>query len=163
MRVSLLAVVVLLGVSSPAAAQTNGFALPTQAERRMADAVSWGTVLAGVAMDTRTSLRAPDRAHALEREAIRIGVTQGATLLVKVLVHRERPCAPTHTCGKSNEHASFFSGHTALAFSTVGGFRASVSVPMASVTGGLRLAANVHWLTDVLAGAGVGLAASRIR
>jgi hypothetical protein len=152
------AALVLLGAST---AQAQSFALPTQAEQHAADLASWGTVLAGVALDTRASWQATDRRHAFETQALRVGVTYAAVFAAKVFLKRDRPCSPS--CGRDNPHMSFFSGHTALAFSTVGGARASISLPLASVTGVLRVAANKHWPSDVLAGAAVGLVTSRIR
>jgi membrane-associated phospholipid phosphatase len=135
--------------------------LPTAAERRAADAASWAAVSLVVFLDARESWRAPDRAHALRMQAARIGVTVGVAELVKRLVHRHRPCAPS--CGRDAADQSFYSLHTALAFQSLGGSAASVSVSFAVGTGGLRVAAAKHWLTDVLAGAGAGLAASRLR
>lgn len=158
LRVLTLTALVVLGAST-VHAQT--FALPTESAQRAADLASWGTVLADVALDTRASWQAPDRRQAFEKQALRVGVTYAVVFAAKLLIHRERPCSPN--CGKSNPHMSFFSGHTALAFSTVGGPHLSVSLPLASVTGGLRLAAKKHWPTDVLTGAAVGLLTSRIR
>lgn len=135
--------------------------LPTAAERRAADVASWVTVGATVTLDTVQAWRSPDRLVALRQEGLRIGVTYAAVFAAKWLIHRDRPCAPD--CGHDNAHMSFFSGHTALAFSTVGGPRLSVSIPLAVSTGGLRVAAGKHWPTDVLVGAGVGLLTSRIR
>lgn len=96
-----------------------------------------------------------------ELQALRTGVTYGLVGLAKWLLPRERPCAPA--CGIDGADQSFFSGHTAIAFSTVGGPRLAFSLPLAIGTGNLRVAAGKHWITDVLVGAGVGLATSRIR
>lgn len=135
--------------------------LPTAGERRAADAVSWGLVVTAVALDARASWQSPDRGRAFVLQGARLGVTFGVAYLVKALVHRRRPCAPA--CGIDDPAYSFFSAHTAVAFSTVGGPRLSVSIPLAVGTGGLRIAAGKHWLTDVLVGAGVGALTSRIR
>lgn len=135
--------------------------LPTQTERTIADVVSWGTVATTVALDLRESWRADDRAHALKMQAVRLGVVWGSSALVKALVQRERPCAPA--CGIDRADASYFSAHTAFAFSTIGGPRLSIAVPLSVSTGGLRIAADKHWLTDVLTGAGVGWLTSHIR
>ena len=126
-----------------------------------AEVASNVTLGADLALDTWASWQAPDRRHAFIAEGERVGLVLASAALVKFLVHRTRPCAPA--CGIDNTHASFFSGHTALAFSTVGGKRLSITIPLSSATGYLRIAANRHYLTDVLAGAGVGLAASRLR
>ncbi len=50
-----------------------------------------------------------------------------------------------------------------VGFSTVGSSRLAFSLPLAIGTGGLRVAAGKHWVSDVLVGAGVGLLTSRIR
>ena len=91
-------------------------------------------------------------------QGARIGVTYGVGLAVKGLTKRDRPCAPD--CGLGD---SFYSLHTALPFSAVGGPRLAFVLPFAISTGGLRVAADKHWLTDVLAGAGAGYLASLIR
>ena len=137
-------------------------ALPTKAERRVADAVSWATAIADVALDAKDSWDSEDRRRAFALQGVRVGVTYGAVFAVKTLVHRKRPCAPT-SCGHDNPDFSFYSAHTALAFQTLGGPRLVFSLPLAVSTGGLRVAANKHWLTDVLAGAAIGAATSRIR
>jgi membrane-associated phospholipid phosphatase len=136
-------------------------ALPTAAERRVADAASWVTVLAGVALDTKASVDAPDRRRAFALQGARVGVTYGAVFLAKTLVHRHRPCAPD--CGIDNPDFSFYSAHTALAFSTIGGPRLAIALPLAVSTGGLRVAAGKHWLTDVATGAAAGWLTSKLR
>ena len=135
--------------------------LPTSAERLAADIVSWATVATAVALDTKVSWDSADRGHAFRMQGARVLVTYAAVLTAKRLIGRTRPCAPS--CGADNPNFSFFSGHTTLAFSTVGGPRLAVSLPLAISTGGLRIAAGKHWLTDVLTGAGVGLLTSRLR
>lgn len=135
--------------------------LPTPTQRHVADVVSWATVITAIALDTQQSWGSNDRAHALKYQAIRIGFVWGSSAFVKAVVHRSRPCAPA--CGIDNPSASYFSAHTAFAFSTVGGPRLSIALPLSVSTGGLRIAANKHWLTDVLAGAGIGTMASWIR
>lgn len=169
MRTALL-LTVLLSTAAPAAAQSLPIdkltpPLPSQTARTVADVASWGTVIAAVALDAKATIGGcsdQDRCyHAVLFTGLRVGATFGAVLAVKHLVHRQRPCAPE--CGIDNPDYSFFSGHTALAFSTIGGPRLSVALPLAVSTGGLRIAAGKHYLTDVLAGAGVGLLTSRIR
>jgi membrane-associated phospholipid phosphatase len=101
------------------------------------------------------------------------------TQLTKMLVARERPfvhALPPErkrlTAEPSDNDLSFFSGHTALAFAlataagtvtTMRGYRWSpaawsAGLVAASGTGYLRIAADRHWFTDVLAGAVVGAA-----
>jgi membrane-associated phospholipid phosphatase len=103
--------------------------------------------------------------------------------LTKLLVGRERPFvhaldpdAKSRTTHPSDNNLSFFSGHTtetfalAAATGTVATLRGYRWAPaswvaggaLAAVTGYLRIAADKHWLTDVvvgmLIGAGVGVA-----
>jgi membrane-associated phospholipid phosphatase len=104
-------------------------------------------------------------------------VAADLTQLTKMLVGRERPfvhaLAPedkTLTAHPSDNNLSFFSGHSAEAFalaaasgtvSTLRGYRWapltwSVGGVVATTTAYLRIAADKHWLTDVLVGAVVG-------
>jgi hypothetical protein len=95
--------------------------LPTSHERKIADITSWITVALAVAEDTKVSWDAPDRTHAFTRQAARVGTTYAAALLIKRLVHRARPCVDLEeSCGTDSPDSSFYSAHTALAFSTFG-------------------------------------------
>jgi membrane-associated phospholipid phosphatase len=150
---------------------------PTETQRKIADAASWVTVLTTVALDTRESWNGhcsempfskaspigdpTPRVRCFLMQGTRLGITYGAVFLIKKLVHRDRPCAPD--CGGDRPEFSFYSGHTALAFSTLGGPRLAFSLPLAIGTGGLRIGAGKHYLTDVLAAAAIGFATSRIR
>lgn len=125
--------------------------------QRMAEVLSTGTVVAAVVADTVSSWRASERREAFMWQAGRTGAVLGSTWLVKRLLPRQRPCAPA--CGHEQPRASFWSGHTALAFSGLGGARVAITVPLGAGTGYLRIAANKHYLTDVLVGAAVGVAA----
>lgn len=101
------------------------------------------------------------------------------TQVTKFLVGRARPYtvgAPRELLesahGRSDQNLSFFSGHTSLAFSlvcasaTIATLRGSrhawlawaAGIPLALATATLRLAADKHWLSDVLVGAAVGAA-----
>jgi membrane-associated phospholipid phosphatase len=160
---------VLLMVLAPglALAQSTPFdapfhPLPTADERKVANIASWGTVLADVALDAKASWDSPNRGRAFAMQGIRTVVTIGVDYEVKSLVGRQRPCAPSD-CGIDSPNSSFYSMHTALAFSTLGGPRLSVSLPLAIGTGGLRVAAGKHYLTDVLVGMAAGAITSRIR
>ncbi|MGO9834035.1 MAG: phosphatase PAP2 family protein [Polyangiaceae bacterium] len=104
-------------------------------------------------------------------------VAADLTQLTKMLVGRERPFVhvlppedKTQTAQPSDNDLSFFSGHSAEAFalaaasgtvSTLRGYRWapltwSVGGVVAATTAYLRIAADKHWLTDVLVGAVVG-------
>jgi membrane-associated phospholipid phosphatase len=139
--------------------------LPTVGERKAAEIASWATVIVALALDANATIGKCDGQdqcyRAVTLTGVRIGATLGATALVKHFVQRDRPCAPS--CGIDTANASFYSGHTALAFSTLGGPRLAFALPLSVGTAGLRVAAGKHWLSDVLVGAGVGLLTSRIR
>lgn len=149
--------------------------LPTENERLAASIASWATLGVALYLDADATIGKckgqDDCYRAIVTSSLRVGATLGATALVKHLVHRTRPCAKglseaagyDSACGIDNPDTSFFSGHTALAFSTIGGPRLAFSIPLAVGTGGLRVAAGKHWLTDTLVGAGVGALTSRIR
>lgn len=96
--------------------------------------------------------------------------------VTKVAVARERPFyhyrPPGSVEPSRDRNESFVSGHTAEAFAMlVSVTRVTAArgrktkwlwisgVPLAVATGYLRIAADKHYLTDVLAGAGVGIAA----
>jgi hypothetical protein len=130
--------------------------LPTTSERRVADWVSLGTVGLDMTLDFKAAWEnRNDRTHQLQLFAVRAGLTYGWASIAKGLAHRVRPDG-------SNDQ-SFYSMHTAYAFSTLGGPRLAVSLPLAVSSGGLRIAAGKHYLTDVLVGAGVGAITSRLR
>ncbi|MCB9789225.1 MAG: phosphatase PAP2 family protein [Deltaproteobacteria bacterium] len=110
-------------------------------------------------------------------------VTAGIQGLTNMLVSRERPygrdCGgeldpESGDCVGSGRYRSFFSGHTALTFSAAAvtcahhrylrlhGSRGADAVPcvagfvLAGTTGALRIAADRHYISDVLIGATVG-------
>jgi len=104
-------------------------------------------------------------------------IAADVNMLTKLVVGRERPfvhaLAPAdkeRTARPSNNNLSFFSGHTtetfalAAAAGTVATMRGYREAPVvwgagaffAAATGYLRIAADAHWLTDVLVGAVIG-------
>jgi membrane-associated phospholipid phosphatase len=87
-------------------------------------------------------------------------LTQGAVQGAKFLVRRERP--------DGSNRLSFPSGHTASAFATATivqqhyGWKAGVpAYALAGAVSASRMASNKHYLSDVLMGAGIGIAAGR--
>lgn len=130
------------------------------AHQRTAELFSNVTLWTNVGLETYAAWQATDRKHAFLVEGERIAFVELGTDLIKVLVHRTRPCAPD--CGTSDPNKSFPSGHTSLAF-TATGDRLALTLTLASATGYFRMASNRHWLTDVVAGAAIGSAATFIR
>lgn len=141
----------LLLAAAPARAEQNPLAWASHGA--LARHLSDGAVWANITAETVASLRANNRGHALGCQALRTGLVVGVAELTKALVHRTRP--------DGSDRKSFFSEHTALAFVNTG-WRYQISVPIALGTGYLRPAANRHYVTDVLVGAGVGVLASRV-
>jgi membrane-associated phospholipid phosphatase len=146
--------------------------LPTAAERRLADLASTIGDAVVIVLDAKASWDSPDRGRAFLMQGGRVAATYGAVFLVKTLFHRERPCHALFSfhgynesgvCGADQPFFSLPSGHTAVAFQARGGPRLAFVLPISVGVGGLRIAAGKHWLTDVLAGGGIGLATSFIR
>jgi hypothetical protein len=91
-------------------------------------------------------------------------MTNGFVFSLKKITHRLRPDGSAYT--------SFPSGHTAEAFASaefmrqeykdVSPWYGAAGYAMAVATGYLRLYNNKHWLGDVLAGAGFGIASTKI-
>jgi hypothetical protein len=150
--------------------------------RRLSDALLFGLV-PGFAFGSVYGLgRAEgDRQSANQNLLALSEVLVGAgllTQLTKYTVGRERPFLRTQrehgervTHGP-DDNLSFFSGHTSLTFAlavgagSIASFRGyqrapwiwGVGVPLAALTGYLRIAADRHYFTDVLTGALVGSA-----
>lgn len=91
---------------------------------------------------------------------INVSLTHG----IKTLSRRIRP--------DSSEHNSFPSGHTATAFAGAellnieygnrSSFYPIAGYVVASATGFLRIYNHRHWASDVIAGAGIGIASARL-
>lgn len=152
-RLCLLVIATTVALLWPAPARAEENPLRWVGHERLAARISDVAVWAQMGAETIASLRAEHRGHALGCQALRTGLTIGAAEITKTLVHRTRPN------GENNK--SFYSEHTALAF-VASGWRYQVSVPIALGTGYLRPAANKHYVTDVLVGAAVGAAVSRV-
>ncbi len=93
---------------------------------------------------------------------------------VKYVVARRRPyVTPTTPASDADQNLSFYSGHTAFAFAATAaattvavqrGYKTATWVALAGAvlatsTGYLRIAADRHYLTDVLMGAAIGTGA----
>ena len=91
-------------------------------------------------------------------------ITNGIVFSVKNISHEKRP--------DGSDDYSFPSGHTAQAFASAEFLRQEykdvspwygvAGYVTASATGMLRMYNNKHWLSDVVAGAGVGIASTKL-
>lgn len=151
---------------------------PRELRRRLLfDNLSYGTLAASVTLPWGASGQHPERDLLVTVEAV--GLAAAASGAVKHVFHRPRPfvhfCDPVDPAGICQHDAqqSFFSGHTAMAFAgaVAAGRLASLrgarnesaiwasGLTLATSTGLLRIAADKHYATDVLAGLVVGGAA----
>jgi membrane-associated phospholipid phosphatase len=88
----------------------------------------------------------------------------GSVFFVKKWAHEQRP--------DGSDYLSFPSGHAAQAFAAAEFMRMEykdvspwygiAGYAMATATGALRMYNNKHWMSDVVAGAGVGIASTRL-
>ncbi len=133
--------VIALLLSTTLAAESTPFLWPTHREvPRITSDIAVGTVMG---LDAWRSLVKTDKATRLSY-ACRTGLAAGASMGLKALIDRPRP--------DGSDHKSFPSQHTAQAFAAAQGWSYSLAV----TTGWGRMAAGKHYLTDVLAGAGIG-------
>ena len=146
-------VLVALLVAAPVRAQEpTPLDWPPQ-HRALAGHISDALVGINLTMDTIHSLRQPDKWKAFRCQAMRYGAILGSTVTTKRLVHRLRPDA--------SDDESFFSGHTALSFGA-SGWKVEMGVPFAGGAAYGRMAANKHYLSDVLVGAAAGIGAMQL-
>lgn len=135
-------------------------ALSSASGQQTARTVSWVGVGAGIGLKTWDALKAPDRKKALIAEAGGFSLTAASTVILKKLVHRERPCAPGD-CGTEEPRASFPSGHVGTACFSIprasGRGLAFIGAAIAVIVAEGRILGNRHWLTDTLAGCANGL------
>jgi hypothetical protein len=151
-------------------------------KRELLDRLSWTTLTASLAQPVGLIVSG-DARHNWSRDlpvwgeaaAVSIAVDQA----VKHLVHRRRPyarfCEPQRSSDLCTEDArlSFYSGHTSAAFvaavaaGTLADFHHlphrrwvwASGLTLATATGALRVTADKHYATDVLAGAAAGAVA----
>lgn len=160
-------------MATTASAQSTSFdnltpPAPNKTVRTIADIGSYVPVATALALDFRSAWQGDNRFHDTALFGARVGTVVVAATIAKSLAHRLRPCAPS--CGVDAADTSFFSMHTALAFSTLRfpgdvapGPRIAISLPLAIGTGAGRVIGGKHYLTDVLFGSLVGTIGSRIR
>lgn len=133
-------------------------------------AVSIALVLTGTSTGDRSWARLIDDVTPILETMV---VTQWITRGLKLGVGRQRPYAHYGAPEGSDDNLSFPSGHTsrAFAFAASAGFIAHArgyaaepyvwagGMALAAATGYFRIAADRHYLTDVLAGAAIGAGA----
>lgn len=152
MRACLLAVIILV--------------LPTQAlaqpslDRAARNSLKWENTHAADVISTWMVVGAVATPCLIDRqwqcvknEALRVGVATGSAMLLKALVHRERP--------DGSENVSFPSQHTAIACAAVmrKGERTRPQTALMALCPSVayeRIAADKHWLSDTLAGGVIG-------
>lgn len=135
-------------------------------------ALSFGLLAGGAAAEGSLSQTPVDLLLSAEATVATIAVTQ----IVKVVAARQRPFTigvPSEAiCPEDDPYTSFFSGHTSISFAvavssgtiaSMRGYRTApwiwaTALPLAATAGYLRIAADKHYLTDVLVGAAVGSA-----
>lgn len=135
----------------------------------MAPAAAFGLAALAAGLDDRISEFWPDALIIAEAAALSSFTTE----IVKTATGRQRPSAHFGSGSTSpSDNNSFYSGHTSLAFSlavasgTVATMRGYKFAPLvwgtgmaiAATTGYLSIAADRHYLTDVIAGAVLGSA-----
>lgn len=135
-------------------------AFPEGNARKAAVIVSWATVITSLALETWDAARDTNPKRALLLEGVRLGAVQGATWGLKKAIGRTRPCAPGG-CGVDEDNASFPSGHVAFSCSAIslksGQKELGLKWSLGIGTAGGRIGGAKHWLTDTLAGCGLGL------
>jgi membrane-associated phospholipid phosphatase len=147
----------------------------------ISDVLAFGLVPAVAFGADAWGARAAGRSGDFKVDALVIGeavvIAANATEIVKFATARQRPYAHARALGEpvnvsptSSDNLSFSSGHVAAAFAmTVSAARVmtlrrtgrpalvwSVGLPAAAAVAYLRIAADRHYLTDVLAAAGIG-------
>ncbi|MEM7135610.1 MAG: phosphatase PAP2 family protein [Myxococcota bacterium] len=132
---------------------------------------------AGVALILDRNPQVFAQLAAIQSEAF--AMTAVLTNGIKVAARRERPFGEDLDCPDGPQctggvNRSFISGHTSFAFTGAGltcvthrhlrlygrvgdPLACATTLTLASLTGLFRVMANQHWITDVFAGAGVGL------
>lgn len=141
-------VIILLLFSSNLYAEPNLFVWK---DKKTANTISNVLVASQLTLNTIHSLKSNNKGHALKCQALELATTIGVAEVTKLMVHRWRP---DHSNNKS-----FFSEHTAISSVSTGW---SFQIGLTIGTGITRMGANKHYLSDVIVGAGVGFAASRI-
>jgi membrane-associated phospholipid phosphatase len=148
--------------------------------RHASDVLAYGVLPAAVVAHQLLAARASGDWHEGGKDLLFIAeaaaIAGSVNELVKLSVGRQRPFvhygnyADPDRRPQPDDNLSFYSGHTSAAFSVVAaagtistlrGYPSApwiwaVGLPLAAGIGYLRIASDMHYLTDVLAGAAVG-------
>jgi hypothetical protein len=135
--------------TQPTSLDPSNLAWQTQNQNKAA-ILSDITVTAAILEDTYESWKSSDRKKAFAQQSFRTSIDVGLVELVKLVVHRQRP--------DKSDNKSFFSEHTELAAM---GYNLKFAIPLGVSTGYFRIAADKHYLTDVLVGLVAGVVTSR--
>lgn len=119
---------------------------------RNAQIISNITVGISIGLDTIDSWKSTDRKRAFIKQGERTIILILSDEISKRVFHRTRP--------DNSDNLSFPSEHTGFAAMNR---RWEIQVPLMTSTGYLRIAANKHYLTDVIVGGLVGSLVNRIR
>jgi membrane-associated phospholipid phosphatase len=154
----------------------------TDAPRHASDILVAGVIPAGVAANQLLSAKAGGDWHEGGRDLLfiaeAVSISSALNQVVKYSVGRQRPFVRYGNFEDPNrkpdpdDNLSFYSGHTSTAFAlaaaagTVSSLRGYDSTPwvwgvgmtLAASVGYFRIAADKHYLTDVLTGAAIGTA-----
>lgn len=126
--------------------------------QKLPNAISYGTVIGNLTIDTIQSYKSDERADAFKKQAIRTGIVLGSSEILKRLVKKERP--------DHSDNKSFPSMHSALScvsVNTRSGKGFSFEFPIAFGTmAGRKLAKKHDWI-DTSTGCLIGILAGSIR
>ncbi len=151
--------------------------------RTASDLIAFAVLPLGMAGHQLIAARSAGDAHAGWVDVLIVaeaaGIAMDVNQLVKFAAGRQRPFVHYGNWSDPNrkpdpdDNLSFYSGHTTFTFavaaaagtvSSLRGYRSApwvwgIGLTLATATGYLRIAGDKHYLTDVLVGAGTGLAA----
>ncbi len=122
-------------------------------EKKIADIISYGTVVTQITLNTIHSWKEPDRKRALVMEGTRDAIVVATSEIVKRLVHEERP--------DHSDNLSFWSEHSALAAVNMR-YNRGIGISLTIGTASGRIIAKKHNWWDTLAGIGVGVLTEKL-
>ncbi|MCL2325531.1 MAG: phosphatase PAP2 family protein [Proteobacteria bacterium] len=142
------------------------------------DIIAFGVIpalsLGGIALSSSLSGRYQELGHDTMIMAQVILLNTMINQFTKLVVGRERPYVSRGNIGgynnENDKNLSFYSGHSSFVFATVVGAATlahyqgydaepyiwAIGIPLATLVAYLRVAAQKHYLSDVLVGAGIG-------